>query len=269
MEFKMGLKYSLIFILLTEFLSKLSYVILDIQDYQKIGFLEWLFNPITFGIVFIITLIFAYKAIMKKFQKAFNTILIVSLFVILITYSFQFLNGWLFYYVNEIIHGSLETKNEGLNPIITSVNKIFNIPHFSIINDLIINHYIQLVHSLKSMDWVGLIISVFNSKIILTTITIFYFSLFYLFEKFNRKGIDALIPIKNNVTLLSITKQPVWWILPICIPFIRLLPLYFINKRLSEKWGKNAYFAIGMTLLPWFFYGKLILNQNTINNDPV
>lgn len=45
------------------------------------------------------------------------------------------------------------------------------------------------------------------------------------------------------------------------IPVIRYFPIYFVNLSLAEKSDKGNKFAIGMTLLPWYFYGLLSLDK--------
>lgn len=264
MEFKTILKYSFIYVLLTTFLSKTVYLLCNYQEYNQIGFLQFIFNQFTFGAVFLLVLVLAYKEINRKYENSFTKILQASILLILTVYILKYSIDWVFYYLNNVIYTNSENKSEGLLTLVSSVNEIFGKPNISLIFDLFIITYDLIIFSLKNISIKGFLMAIFGSKIILATIAIFYYSLYLLFKKFNEKGLDAIIPIKNNLTLLKITDKPMWWILPLCIPFIRLIPKYLINLNMSEKLNKKASFAIGMTLLSWFFYGKAALDTNTI-----
>ena len=107
---------------------------------------------------------------------------------------------------------------------------------------------------------------IIESPLILSLFIIFYYSSYMLFAKYKKKGVYSLVPIKKDLIFLEISKKPAWWIIFLLIPFIRLVPKYFINVTLAKHYSKKSSFSFGMTLIPWLFYGKLILNDNNIAN---
>ncbi|OJJ18911.1 hypothetical protein BKI52_23940 [marine bacterium AO1-C] len=108
-------------------------------------------------------------------------------------------------------------------------------------------------------------LTLIQTPVILAAIVIFYESLFYLFKQNDKEGYQALIPIMNHLVLLKLSNRPLWWIVPVYIPFIRLIPKYFINLSIAKSYGKSNGFAIGMTILPWYFYG--VISLNTQDNE--
>lgn len=96
---------------------------------------------------------------------------------------------------------------------------------------------------------------------------VFYFFLFFkfcLFKVFERNSENpylSLVPVVNDITLLKICQFPVYWIFALLIPFVRLLPYYKINKRLCEIESVSQSNAIWITLLPYVFFGKLLVKS--------
>ncbi len=263
MELKISLKFSLIYVILTVFFSKLIFLILNYQNISQIGGFKLMFNLFVFGIVFILIQVFAFKELNKKTELKFNSVLIVFGLIILFTFILEYLNDWLFYFLNNLIHDTSKSEINGVESVVNQMGVIFNKSDFSIFTQLVLIPFDFFLMAIKNLDIKLLLTSIFHSKIILTTCTLYFISLYYIFEKFNYKGIESIIPIKNNFNLLNITKKPVWWIIPIYIPFVRLIPKFFINEELSRKFNKNTPFVIGMTLFPWLFYGVLVLNKNS------
>ena len=266
MNFKSIIKFSLIYILLTSFLEKFCYLIFNIQNIQEIGFAQILFNPFVFSLVYIIILILLINSITKKQVFSFKEILTSIISLMVFNYCFQYINDLMFYYLNNIIHSPVQSDKEGLLYLVEVMSKTFGVPTFSILNELLLNPFFLLLDSIKTFNLKMFYLTILNSQIILSAIVIFYYSLYSLFKALNRKGIDAIIPIKNNLTLLSITDKPIWWIFPLLIPIIRYIPKYFINLKLAQIINRKSSFAIGMTFIPWLLYGMITLNKNTVAN---
>ena len=75
--------------------------------------------------------------------------------------------------------------------------------------------------------------------------------LWRLFEKANKPGWAAIIPIYNLVIFMEVIGKPWWWIFLIFfLPFI--FGIWVLNL-LSIKFGKGVGFTIGMIFLPFIF----------------
>lgn len=257
---------------LGQYLINLYDLIFNIQNYLQPDFFHSLIGSLA-SIAYIIILVFAYKEVINKTEKGFYKILLVSFLIVLFLYIFNWIGDWIFYYLNEIINKPIKEiqQNNGLHSLLNSFAGNFQKPHFNIVFDFFYVEFVipfkLLFDSFLNLDFTHFFYIIFTSRLFLTTFVIYFFSLFYLFKDFNFNGVNAIIPIKNNLTLLNIANKPTWWIVPIYIPFVRLIPKYFINKIISNKFDKSIAFAVGMTLLPWFFYGKLTFDKRNIDKE--
>ncbi|QXP54133.1 DUF5684 domain-containing protein [Cellulophaga sp. HaHa_2_1] len=267
MNFKDILKSSIFYILVTSFLENLYYLIFNIQDYLEAGFAQLLFNSFVYSILFIFLLVRLLNRMTKKDSYSFKEILGSAFSMIVFIYVLDYLNAVLFHYLNELIHAPIRSEKVGFENLMGIMTSTFGMPTFAIIDGLFRNPFYALLDAISLLNFKMFYFNVLYSKIISTTIVIFYYSLYVLFEKFDRKGIEAIIPIKNNLTLLAITHKPTWWILPLLVPVLRYIPKYYINKELSKKYQKKFMFAIGMTVIPWLFYGQLILNKEITEKE--
>ena len=264
MDFKKILKYNLILFLCTSFLEKLYFLTFNIQDIGEKGIAGVYFDSCIFQIIYIIVLVLMIRSITQKDKYTFNEILISVLAFIIIDYCLDYFNDLIFYYLNEVIRPtptSPETEI-GLLGIYSDFSETFPKPRFLLIESLVLLPFYNLLSALNTFDFKSFVLTLFYSNIILATIVLYYYSLVKMFEQFNRKGFYAIIPIKNDLVLLELVNKPTWWIVPLLIPFVRFVPKYLINVGLAKKFNKEKLFALGMTVLPWFFYGKLSMNKN-------
>jgi len=266
MVLKIGLKYSLILFSLTTLLFNLYNLSFNVQHIEQFGLFHRIYNPFYYATMYVLILILAIKEIIKISEINFYKILSISFLIILFNYFFEYLGDWMFYYLNEIINKPMKTTQNqpGLLGLLSEFQGIFSKPQFRIFDYLLnefINSFTILFYFLMNLELIQFFYTVISSKLILTTFVIYSYSLFILFERFNKKGIYSIIPIKNNLIMLSITSKPAWWILPLYLPFIRIVPKYLINKEISSRYNHSNLFAVGMTLLPWFFYGKLVFDK--------
>ncbi|QXP62616.1 DUF5684 domain-containing protein [Polaribacter sp. HaHaR_3_91] len=171
----------------------------------------------------------------KKTKYSFNELLI-SLLSFLIV-SDIFLYCW--HLIDSYLKSDISISN-----VIPSFPS-FSIPSFSISN----------------FSFRTLFTGIIESPTILLLFVVFYYSSYVLFVNYKKKGIYSIIPIKKDLIFLEISKKPTWWIIFLLIPFIRLIPKYLINVELAKVYHKKKGYAFGMTLIPWFFYGKLTLNK--------
>lgn len=86
-----------------------------------------------------------------------------------------------------------------------------------------------------------------------------------VFEKAERRGWAALVPIYNNVVMLQIVGMSPWLVLLVFVPFVGQLALFivmiFMNLKLAKAFGKEEGFAIGLILLPIVFVPILAFGQ--------
>ena len=245
---KIGISYGLIFSLLT-LLEQLFGLGSNSNIKIVTGF------PF-YTIYFVLVLILSHKKYIYFKKNAFLGILLTTIFLIFSSYCFEYVIRMGFYFLTENNDTSTE-KKQGLLSIIEAFNK----PTFTPISDLILNPFDILKNYLINLDFINFLIALFTSKIIIASIVIYFESLFYLYEKFSKRGWNSIIPIQNNLILLSISDRPKWWIILLYVPVLKRIMLFFVNKSIAQKFNKNNLFSLGMTLLPPYFYAEISLNN--------
>lgn len=258
---KISTKNSLFYVLLTTFVTKLSYLIFKVEKLEDAIIINAIFNQIYYIIIFGLFLILAYKSYKKTTNTSFNGFLIITLFYVLISYFASWLFDYIFYHIHRFISDTQEESGTGIMNMINF--SPYHVNNLDLIQYFIITPYVSIVEFFRSDNVSWLFNFVSPPSFFIATIIIYFKSLYIIFKNESRKKYYALIPILNNITLLKITNKPLWWIIPIHIPFVRLIPKLFINKILAKKYNKTNSFAYGMTLIPWFFYGKIGLNNNS------
>ncbi|MHC9087680.1 DUF5684 domain-containing protein [Tenacibaculum sp. IMCC1] len=258
---KISLTKSLFFVFLTTFLKKLFYLISNVQRQEDTIIIDAIFNQIYCVIIFGLFLLLAYKSYEKDRKTSFNDILTITLFYVLISYLISWVIDFSFYHFHEFINNSEEKSKTGLLGLMDF--SPYHVNNFDLIQYFFITPYISILEFLKSGNFSWLFNIFYPPSFLIATIIIYFKSLYILFEKENKTKFYALIPILNNITLLRITNKPIWWIVPLLIPFIRFIPKFFINQILAKTYKKNKSFAFGMTFFPWFFYGKLTLENKS------
>ena len=106
----------------------------------------------------------------------------------------------------------------------------------------------------------------------LIVIALCIISLWIIFQKANKPGWAAIIPIYNFIVYLEVVKKPWWWLFLMLIPIVNVVILIIVTHRLSLSFGKGAGFTVGLIFLPFIFYPILAfgnakyqeLNTNTI-----
>ena len=245
---KSGIKYSLIFSLLT----LLEQVIGIVAGSNSIILTTF---PI-YTLLFILTVIWSHKKYIIEKEDAFISILSLTIIFIFFSYYFEYLIKIVFYFSNE--NNVVDTeKKQGILGLLTAFDK----PTFNPISNLLTGPFQLLKYHLINFDFLNFCLTLFSSKLIVASIIIYFESLFYLYKKFEKKGWNSIIPIQNNLILLSISQKPKWWIILLYIPFLKRIMLFFINKSIAHKFNKSNLFSLGMTLLPPFFYGEIGLNN--------
>ena len=79
-------------------------------------------------------------------------------------------------------------------------------------------------------------------------------SMWQIFKKAGKPGWAILIPFYNMVVLLEITRNPIWWIILMFIPFVNIGLMIYLSYQLAHRFGKSGAFFVGLIILPFIFY---------------
>ena len=83
----------------------------------------------------------------------------------------------------------------------------------------------------------------------LALIVVLIASWWKVFSKAGKAGWLAIIPIVNFFVLLDIAGKPWWWFIGLFIPIVNIIVLILIWHGLSENFGKEALFTLGLLFL--------------------
>ena len=82
-------------------------------------------------------------------------------------------------------------------------------------------------------------------------------SLWKIFDKADKPGWAALIPIYNTVILHEVVGKPGWWVLLYFIPGVGTVIWIWVTNLLSKSFGQSEGFTVGLVFLPVIFYPML------------
>ena len=99
--------------------------------------------------------------------------------------------------------------------------------------------------------------------LILLLSTVIVIAKWKIYEKAGRQGWEAIIPIYSTAVALQFLDLPIWLIFLMFIPgAVVVLPI-LIAVKLTERFGKDTAFAVGLILLPIVFYPILAFGDAT------
>ena len=84
-----------------------------------------------------------------------------------------------------------------------------------------------------------------------------------IYEKAGRSGWEAIIPIYSTVVALQFLELPVWLVFLMFIPGAAFALPIVIAVKMTERFGKDTAFAIGLIFLPFIFYPILAFGDAT------
>lgn len=84
-----------------------------------------------------------------------------------------------------------------------------------------------------------------------------------IYEKAGRSGWEAIVPIYSTVVMLQFLDLPIWLILLLFIPGANIAIPIITAVKLSERFGKETAFSIGLIFLPVIFYPILGFGDST------
>lgn len=254
--------YASFYVLLTIGIKKTLYILIGVETYQDATLINIVFNQVYAIVIFCLFLLLTYKAYQKNNSTTtFNGLLILTFLYTIIIYYFSWCVDVFFYYVHEFINPQPKNMKEGLLAIADHFMNPYAISSLGAFSYFITYPIDAFIMFLKTGDYTWIIGYVKPPSFLIASFVIYFKSLFELFKNEKQTKWYALIPVFNDITLLRITQKPLWWILPMHVPFIRFIPKFYVNQNLSIQYGKSKNYAIGMTLLPWYFYGKILLGN--------
>ena len=83
-------------------------------------------------------------------------------------------------------------------------------------------------------------------------------SMWVVYEKAGRSGVQSIIPIFNMYVLMEISGKPGWWLVLLFIPVVGFVFYLLAMLALAEKFGRGALFGLGLFFFPMFFFPMLV-----------
>lgn len=93
---------------------------------------------------------------------------------------------------------------------------------------------------------------------VLALVVISIVAMWRVFEKAEREGWKAIIPIYNTWVLFKIAGREGWWIIFLFIPFVNIIASVILAVDLAKAFGKSTAFGI-FALWMFSLIGFLIL----------
>lgn len=85
-------------------------------------------------------------------------------------------------------------------------------------------------------------------------IALMIISMWKVYEKANKPGWAAIVPIYNLIILLEIAKKPTWWVAMYFVPFANIVFMIMTMNAVSKNFGKDEGFTVGLVLLGVVFW---------------
>lgn len=85
-------------------------------------------------------------------------------------------------------------------------------------------------------------------------IALMIISMWKVYEKANKPGWAAIVPIYNLIIMLEIAKKPTWWVAMYFVPFANIVFMIMTMNAVSKNFGKDEGFTVGLVLLGVVFW---------------
>lgn len=79
-------------------------------------------------------------------------------------------------------------------------------------------------------------------------------SMWLIYTKAMQPGWAAIVPIYNIYIAVRVARRPVWWVIPLFIPFVNIVMHVLLSISIARAFGKQTGFTVGLILLPFIFY---------------
>ena len=90
---------------------------------------------------------------------------------------------------------------------------------------------------------------------------ILYASLWIIYTKANQPGWSAIIPVYDIYIWTQVVNRPWWWTILFFIPPITIIVYIIMLNDLSNRFGQNAWFTLGLLFLPIIFLPVLAFGE--------
>jgi hypothetical protein len=120
--------------------------------------------------------------------------------------------------------------------------------------------------SLSSSDSALLSIVILFLFGIFALIALVFVSNWIIFQKAGKPGWASIIPFYNRVVALDIAGKPLWWVLFLIIPFVNIVFLVIVARRIAANFGHGRWFMVGMIFLPFIFLPILAFGKSSYQN---
>lgn len=105
--------------------------------------------------------------------------------------------------------------------------------------------------------------SFFRLIIQLAALAFYLWVAWKIFEKADKPGWAAVIPIYNVIVLLEIVGRPWWWVVLLLIPLVNIVVGFIVALDMSRSFGHDLAFALGLFFLGFLFYPVLAFGGDT------
>jgi len=85
-------------------------------------------------------------------------------------------------------------------------------------------------------------------------IALMIISMWKVYEKANKPGWAAIVPIYNLIIMLEIAKKPTWWVAMYFVPIANIVFMIMTMNAVSKNFGKDEGFTVGLVLLGVIFW---------------
>jgi uncharacterized membrane protein YoaK (UPF0700 family) len=111
----------------------------------------------------------------------------------------------------------------------------------------------------KSRNKQDLTAIIITGMVLLGAVTtlVWVICLWRIFELAGRQGWQALVPLYNIFVLMQVAKMPVWSVVLLFIPLVSGIWGVWLAIALAKEFGKSTLYALGLVLLPIFFFPHL------------
>jgi hypothetical protein len=99
--------------------------------------------------------------------------------------------------------------------------------------------------------------SLFNNLVTVFFAILTMAGMWQVFVKAGQPGWAAIVPFYNLYVLLQIVGRPTSWMILLLIPFANLIFLILLLVDLAKSFGKDGWYGLGLTFLPFTFFPML------------
>jgi hypothetical protein len=208
------------------------------------------------AIAFYACLLLCHRAYMKGSPGfRFRDILIVSFLFIFFNYCLHFALQYASYHLYFKQLAAATSRRDGLLGLLdTFEHSRPSAPVFAPYRNIIRGPIDNVIFLLRQRMLLALLDYVLLSPLFGVFIAAYHSSLYRIFSLYGHHEWYWVLPVFNKWKLAEVAGRPKWDFLLFLIPFVRVLFLYSINKKLAGDFGKKSGFATGMTFLGLIYY---------------